>query len=128
MEQYIPSTMILFWSALLSCARFENQRWVRARATGLRGSSETFGAFVDLTSLVGLAIVVAVIAMHWFDFGWEKTLGLVGLTMAVGWLWAMLGAFVAAMVTPLVLWIIGTALVYVAAVPLLFQFTWFGLR
>ena len=112
MEQYIPSTEILFWSALLSCARFENQRWV----------------FVDLTSLIGLAIVALVIAMHWFDFGWEKTLGLVGLTMVIGWLWSMLGTLVAALATPLVLWMIGTALVYLSAAPLLSQFTWFGLR
>jgi hypothetical protein len=126
-EEYLPKGVILFWSIVLSCARFENQRWVRARKQGLRGSNEAVGAIIDLTYLIGLVLMVAVVALSFFDFGWKQTVGLIVLTMLAGWVWAAVGAFVAATVTPPALWIAGTVLVYLAVVPLLLQFSWFGL-
>ena len=125
-DEFIPKGAILFWSIILSCARFENQRWVRARQQGLRGSNEAFGASIDLTYLIGFGLILTVIALSFFDFGWKQTVGLIVLTMLAGWIWAGVGAFVAAIVTPLFLWITGTVLVYVAAIPLLLQFSWFG--
>jgi hypothetical protein len=127
-DEFMPKVLILFWTIILSCARFENQRWVRARQGGFRGSNEAFGAFVDLTYGIGLALILTAMALSFFDFGWKQTAGLIGLTMVAGWAWAALGAFIAAIVTPQFLWVTGTVLVYVAAIPLLLQFSWFGLR
>jgi|SRR5262245_53227789 len=124
-DEFMPRGIILFWSIIFNCARFENQRWVRARQGGLRGSNEAVGAFVDLTYWIGLALILTVMALSFFDFGWKQTAGLIGLTMVAGWIWAAIGAFI---VTPLFLSVVGTMLVYVAAIPLLLQFSWFGLR
>jgi len=127
-EEYVPRGAILLWSIILNCARFENQRWTRARQAGMRGSSEGFGLFVDLTGFIGLLASITVLALSLFDFGWKQTLGLFVLTMIAGWVWGAVGAYVGRAITTLGLWIAGTVLVYVAAVPLFLQFSWFGLR
>lgn len=93
----------------------------------MRGRSEGFGVFVDLTGLIGLLLSCAVLALSLFDFGWKQTLGLFVLTMIAGWVWVGVGAYIGRIITTPGLWVGGTVLVYVAAVPLLLQFSWFGL-
>ena len=83
--------------------------------------------FVDLTAFFGTVVGLAIIAMHWFDFGWQKT-ELVGLTAIISTAWAIIGVFVEKTMSSLFLWMVGTFLVYVAAIALLFQFSWFGFR
>jgi hypothetical protein len=124
--EYMPKTAILIWSMVLSCARFENQRWIRARMGGLQGSSAWFGLFIDATGLIALVFAVTIAALSLYDFGWRKTAGLLVVTLLGGWCWAAIGAFVAGVVGQLPLWLIGTVLVYVAAIMLFFQFSWFG--
>src|SRR5262249_11060486 len=127
LDEYMPNGVILFWAIILNCARFENQRWTRARAAGMRGSSEGFGLFIDSTGFIGLLLSVTVLALNLFDFGWKQTLGLFVLTMLADWIWVVVGAYVGRINT-LGLWVAGTVLVYLTAVPLLLQFSWFGLR
>ena len=126
-SEYQPTGQILAWAAILSCARFENQRWLRARQAGMRGSNETFGMLVDATYLIGTSVGLLALALSLYDFGWKRTLGLFVSTMLIGWLWGAVGAFAGTLISSLALWMIGTALVYVAAIPLLWQFSWFGL-
>lgn len=58
MDAYFPTTAILIWSIVFQCARFENQRWVRARRGGFQGANVSFGNFVDATRDVALFFVV----------------------------------------------------------------------
>jgi hypothetical protein len=82
--EYMPKTAILIWSVVLSCARFENQRWIRARMGGLQGSSAWFGLFIDATGLIALVFAVTIAALSLYDFGWRKTAGLLVLTLTWG--------------------------------------------
>ena len=53
---------------------FEVQRWMRARAAGMRGESETFGLFVDATAmLTSIAYYVWLIVVA-FRVGWLEAL------------------------------------------------------
>jgi hypothetical protein len=126
-EAYMPNSTILIWAVVLSCAQFENQRWIRARMGGFRGSSAAFGLFVDATGLIAVVFAVIVAALNLYDFGWRNTVGLLALTLVGGWLWATMGAFVGALVGKVALWMLGTVVVYIAAIVLSFQFSWFGL-
>ena len=47
--EYAPAGSVAMIAMLLSIARFENQRWVRARRNGLQGSSQAVGVLVDVT-------------------------------------------------------------------------------
>src|SRR6266478_8609336 len=107
-DAYMPNAAILIWAVVLSCARFENQRWIRARMEGFRGSNAAFGFFVDATGLIAVLFAITIAALNLYDFGWRKTVGLLVLTLAGGWFWAALGTFVAALAGKVALWIIGT--------------------
>ena len=61
-DAYVPRMAILIWSVVLSCARFENQRWIRARMGGLQGSSAWFGLFIDATGQIALIFAIAIAA------------------------------------------------------------------
>jgi len=124
-DGYMPKMAILVWAVLLSCARFENQRWIRARLGGLRGTNKRFGLFVDATMLFAWAAVITIVALSLYDFGWRKTIGLVVLMTVAGFIWAAVGAYVELIISWYAVWIIGTALVYVAAIVLFSQFSWF---
>ena len=45
---FLPSLNVLVLFSALNIARFENQRWIRARKAGMRGSNALGGFLVDL--------------------------------------------------------------------------------
>lgn len=106
----VIKTQIFAAFAAFSIARFENQRWTRARQRGLRGSSEAIGAFVDLTGMI--ALVGAVILLVWFGFkaGWLQALIVFGGTVATGIAYQLVTGFIYR--DNIVVWILGTLAVY----------------
>jgi hypothetical protein len=126
LDAYLPKMAILIWSVVFNCARFENQRWVRVRLSGLRGSNARIGVFVDATVFVGWTSAITIVALSLYDFGWRMTVGLLVWTTVAGFIWSALGGYAERIISRYAVWIIGTMLVYVAAIALFFQFSWFG--
>jgi hypothetical protein len=94
---------------------------------GLRGSSEGFGLFIDATGPISFIFAITIAMLCLYDFGWRKTLGLLIVTMIAGWIWSIVGALIGAIIGQVPLWFAGTVLVYVAAIALFLQFSWFGI-
>ena len=76
----VSSALLLYTG--FKVAQFENQRWVRARSGGLRGTSLAFGLFVDLTGIVAMVFGYGWIVAYAFDTDWKQAVGL----FAVAWL------------------------------------------
>jgi hypothetical protein len=93
LEEFVPSTGILIASFALSCVRFENQRWVRSRNEGMRGSSEGFGIFVDLTASLSAIFGIVFLIAFFYDFGWKLTVGLVAITSLSAMVFSVLIGF-----------------------------------
>lgn len=74
----ISSTLLLYTG--FKVAQWENQRWVRARSGGLRGSNEGFGLFVDLTGFAAMIFSYVWIVAYAFDAGWQRAVGLFAVT------------------------------------------------
>jgi hypothetical protein len=107
--------------AAFSVARFETQRWVRARNQGIRGASHAMGFFVDATfgiaSTFGLVLLFALI----WDYGWRQTMTLILVGIAVTMIWSLLVR------DNFLIWTVAT----IACWPLMYllghQVSWFGL-
>ena len=121
LDAFIPPAGLASLIAAFSIARFETQRWVRARNRGMRGASEWMGFFVDATfgivTTFGIAFLVAFI----WEFGWKPALTLVLISFAVPMVW---GFF---MRDHFVVWMIATLACWPLAFFLARQVTWFGL-
>ena len=65
----IPEINIILVVFLFRVAAFENQRWVRQRMQGMRGSSEEFGVLVDMTMTIGTVLWYGFLGMYAFDYG-----------------------------------------------------------
>lgn len=120
-EEYLPPIYLVVLAVLLSISRFENQRWVRARAQGMRGSNQTVGLLVDLTGGLAMIFALGFLGAVAYDFGIIKAVALFGVTLVAGML-------VSAIVPDnFVVWIVGTVMTWVFAVLLASEVTWFGL-
>lgn len=115
------SLQIILLVALFRVAAFENQRWVKARQGGMRGASEVFGLFVDLT--LGFSTLL------WWLF-------LISFAVDTSFLSALLLFLVPLVITlpwsivardNIFIWIVSTLLVLPVGLYLLFQTTLFGL-
>ena len=80
MESFLPPFGLLAASMGLSIARFENQRWVRARSRGLRGASAWVGFVVDITAIAASVFGVTFLVAYGYDAGWKLLVGLVVVT------------------------------------------------
>jgi hypothetical protein len=125
MEQFLPAIGLAIVVTLFSIARFENQRWVRARANGLRGASNSVGIFVDTTAVVAGIVGLLFLAAYAYDGGWKKALGVVGVSFLASVLYSFVLAFVIRG-DSLVLWIVGTVAVWPLMAILVTYATWFG--
>ena len=65
--EYFPKTLILVAVIVFRIAAFENQRWVRARKNGMRGSSETIGFIVDTLLPFGTLMWYLFLAAYAYD-------------------------------------------------------------
>lgn len=126
MQEYLPATKLMFLFALFGIARFENQRWIRARARGLRGANELFGAFVDLTGILSLLFVLAFLIAHWYDASLIKTIVLFIISVASITIYSLISTIIFRGDNPIV-WFAGTIAVWAILLFLVPQITWFGL-
>ncbi len=101
--------IIYLLSAALSIAAFENQRWVRARIRGVRGSSQMVGLFADGTGAVLMVFRLAFVVAIFYFFGWIEALAIIAISFGASLAWAAIARDSA------MTWIIGT----VAAWPLM---------
>lgn len=125
LEQFFPPTLVIIISAIFSIARFENQRWVRARMNGFRGANQAFGLFVDTTRSVALIFGLSFLVAAGWQFGWLTIGGLMLIGIVTTTLWALLS-------TPLFggdnlfVWMVGTLAIWPLMVVLSLQLNWFG--
>ena len=116
----VPETHLIIAACAFSIARYENQRWIRARMHGMQGANKWLGLVVDLTGLAGHAFNFLFLAAYLYDFGWAKALSFAAIVFALSFVsvfsrdrfWK---------------WILGTAAIWPIMIYLGFQTTWFGL-
>lgn len=75
---------------LLGVARFENQRWVRARMRGMRGENELFGQIVDLSFNLGTIAFYVLLGIFIMEFGFVFALSMLASTVVISMIWAAL--------------------------------------
>lgn len=145
MGDYWPgwtATTILFFVFFI--AQYENQRWVRARAGGMRGANEGIGLAVDLSGAAAMVFGIIWLIAYGFDAGWRYAVGLflVGLSIMVAY--SLVSTTIVASVKRatmdrpalqfdrmggdwLLLWMLGTLAVWPLMVLLGTRVSWFGL-
>ncbi|KAA5605867.1 hypothetical protein F1188_09665 [Roseospira marina] len=126
MADFLPDTIVAVLSVLFSMARFENQRWIRARLNGYRGSWQLLGVLVDMTGVLALLFSVAFLVAYDYGTSVEQAVGLLVITFVGGMvgstaLGAVLGGDRA------IVWLLATLLVWALAVGLATHVSWFGL-
>lgn len=145
MGDYWPgwtTTTVLF--CLFFIAQYENQRWVRKRAAGMRGASEGTGLLVDLSGMVAMVFGFVWPVAYGYDAGWRYAVGVyvTGVAIVTAFSFAS-GALVAATKRAtmdqmslqfdrmggdwVVLWILGTLAVWPLMMMLTARVSWFGL-
>ncbi len=130
MSSFFPPTDILLVSAALAACRFENQRWVRARASGMRGSSFALGLIPELIGftamLFGLIFLIAVGS----DFGWKATVGLILFSFGGVMIWTIISTIVTIKIfrrpDNVMFWLLGTILTVPLVIYLFTKVSWFG--
>jgi hypothetical protein len=94
MEQFLPTSSLAIVVTLFSIARFENQRWVRARSRGLRGASESIAFCVDTTAIAAGIVGLLFLAAYAYDEGWRKAIGIVCVSFLASAIYSFVLAFV----------------------------------
>ena len=124
MIEFLPSLDVLLPAALFSTCRFENQRWVRARSQGLVGSSQSVGAFVDLTRILSLLFAVAFLAAYGWEFGIKQAVGLSALLVVIGIAYTAVSTLVMRGESAVV-WMLGTFGIWPIGIWLSTKVSWF---
>ncbi|MDZ7713795.1 MAG: hypothetical protein U5L06_12130 [Rhodovibrio sp.] len=123
---YLPPVELIILVTLFSAARFENQRWVRARRQGLQGSNQVIGAFVDTTGFLALMFAVAFLVAYGFDTSLLHALALLGCSLLGGLgVSVLLGLMFGG--DNFAIWGIATLLVWFFAIALFPWTSWFGM-
>jgi hypothetical protein len=121
----LPELYLFLIAVLQRIAAFENQRWVRQRQQGIRGSSESIGVLVDFVMPLGTILWYAFLLMYAIDVSF--------LTALLMWVGAMVALTVYGLISGKVfgdnifIWILGTFLTLPIGIYLIFQTTIFGL-
>jgi len=121
----LPELYLFLIAVLQRIAAFENQRWVRQRQQGIRGSSETIGVLVDFVMPLGTILWYTFLLMYAIDVSF--------VTALLMWVGAMVALTVYGLISGKVfgdnifIWILGTFLTLPIGIYLIFQTTIFGL-
>ena len=121
----LPELYLFLIAVLQRIAAFENQRWVKQRQQGIRGSSETIGVLVDFVMPLGTILWYAFLLMYAIDVSF--------VTALLMWVGAMVALTVYGLISGKVfgdnifIWILGTFLTLPIGIYLIFQTTIFGL-
>jgi hypothetical protein len=113
-------------AVLLSVARFENQRWIRLRSSGVQGDSPLVGAFVDITGGLSLIFAFFFTVAYAYDFGITSAVALLVVTFLAGILWTAVSTIMLGGDNVFV-WMIGTVAIWPLAIWLSTTLTWFNL-
>lgn len=119
-----PSLGGLF--VLLNVARFENQRWIRARLSGLQGANQAFGAFVDITGGLSKIFAFAFLIAYAVDTTILKAVVLFILAGAAGTFYTFVSTWVFKG-DNWIIWMVGTIALWPLSLALVPQVTWFGI-
>lgn len=120
LKQFIPSPYLAVLVSVFLVSRFENQRWTRARASGVRGESEIAGLVVDFSGHIAWTFSKIFLFALLFDFGWQQTLGLFVISQFALICWPAFRG------DSLFRWVAGTILVWPLMFLLVRAVTWFG--
>lgn len=93
MLEILPQTAVLIPTTILSICRFENQRWIRKRAQGVRGASEAVGLFIDLTGIISLVFSFIFLVAYGYQFGALAAIVLFLIVAAIGMAYSMFSTF-----------------------------------
>ena len=121
----LPELYLFLIAVLQRIAAFENQRWVKQRQQGIRGSSESIGVLVDFVMPLGTILWYAFLLMYAIDVSF--------VTALLMWVGAMVALTVYGLISGKVfgdnifIWILGTFLTLPIGIYLIFQTTIFGL-
>ena len=115
------SISIIVISILFRIAAFENQRWVRQRMSGIRGTDEFIGSLVDLMMPLGSALWYLFLIAFGLDYSFLSAL----------WLWMISAVssviYSLVMKDSLIVWMISSLILLPLIIYLIFQTTIFGL-
>ncbi len=123
---FLPETGLGVLFVLLSSARFENQRWIRARSRGLQGSNQAIGAFVDISGGLSLIFAFAFLVAYAADTTILKAVVLFVLAVAISTIYTVVSTVVFKG-DNLIIWIVGTIALWPLSLALVPRVTWFGL-
>lgn len=116
----IPISIIVI-SILFRITAFENQRWVRQRMSGIRGTDEFIGSLVDLMMPLGSALWYLFLIVFGLDYSFLSAL----------WLWMISAVssviYSLVMKDSLIVWMISSLILLPLIIYLIFQTTIFGL-
>lgn len=126
MLELLPETGLGVLFLLLGVARFENQRWIRARSRGLQGSNQAIGAFVDITGGLSLIFAFFFLVAYAVDTTFLKAVILFVLALAVSGIYSFASTLVFKGDNWIV-WLVGTIAIWPLSLALVPRITWFGL-
>lgn len=129
----LPLNIVLL-VILFGIVTFENERWVRARAEGMRGANPTataiVGTFVDLTWLLGGSVWYLFLFAYGFDTSFLPALSLFLLHTVTRLIWSVVAIPRTRMYRMYMLgyhiWVVSSLLVLPIGLHLIFQTTLFG--
>ena len=122
---YLPPSNVLILFCLLYIARFENQRWMRARQAGMQGGSELAGLLVDFIGFSSMIYYYMFLISFGFDNGLWSAILLLSVASLVGFLSTIPITFIFGGDNAVV-WAIGTVAIIPLQIILFSYVTWFG--
>jgi hypothetical protein len=129
--EFVPPNPALILVSAFAIARFENQRWIKARVSGLQGKSAATGLFIDYTGIVALVFSFVFVVSFGFQFGWKAAIGILVLGLIASIIWALISTLITATMfgtkDSVFFWIIGTLAIWPIMFLLAQETNWFGL-
>ena len=117
----IPISIIII-SILFRIAAFENQRWVRQRMSGIRGTDKFIGSLIDLMMPLGTALWYLFLIAFGLDYSF--------LSVLLLWMISAVSSVIYSVVMKdsLIVWMLGSLILLPLIIYLIFQTTIFGLN
>lgn len=117
----IPISIIII-SILFRIAAFENQRWVRQRMSGIRGTDKFIGSLIDLMMPLGTALWYLFLIAFGLDYSF--------LSVLLLWMISAVSSVIYSVVMKdtLIVWMLSSLILLPLIIYLIFQTTIFGLN
>lgn len=123
---YLPTLNLLIMFCILNIMRFENQRWIRARQAGMRGSWQLAGFCVDFIGFTSLIFYY----LFLLSYGFENSIWSAILLFVIASITGILANVISTIIfrgdNPLV-WAVSTILILPLQFALFYEVNWWGL-